>query len=202
MQPVLQTFNLETSTSNTKTIISNSTSTKTSSRLENANTQNEEDDQNDLVPLDEDNAITQAASTNSEGENQQKQEQVVKWIYEEAEKEKRKLLKQKVNVDVIRAKNFGIVRENDRIWNRIECHTLPQQHFSTVAQVLVSSPTKCPLNQLEYVNIILLPKDMRRAFLVPYLYDPKLQENQLSHWIFIDTALQHHKFVIENMRQI
>ncbi len=199
--PIEQTFNLESTTSNTKTIISNSTTSKTSSRLESTNTKNEEDDMDDLVPLDDDDDEIKPKSTTQQ-EDQQKQEQVVKWIYEQAEKEKRKLVKQKVNVEIIRAKNFGLVREEDKIWNRIECNTSPQQHFSTIAQVLVSAPTKCTLNQLDYVNIILLPKDMRRAFLVPYLYDPKIQENQLSHWTFIDTPLQHHKFVIENMRQI
>jgi hypothetical protein len=96
---------------------------------------------------------------------------------------------------VLKAKNYGILIQDEIIINRIEIDT-GFDFESRITQILVSDRIEYPLkSDFSYIHLILLtekPEQMRMPLLVPYIFPNSILSNDvefvnhLKEWLLIN----------------
>ncbi len=113
----------------------------------------------------------------------------VEFIKEESEKEHKRLKTFGLIPLVIKVKNFGLTRKDEKIINRIELST--KFNFEDVKEIFISPPINYPFrHNFKFSNLVLMTENTKVPLLIPYLYEDTA-ENDLKRFLFINENLVH-----------
>lgn len=114
------------------------------------------------------------------------------WLKGKVDAEIASIKERGANAIPMSVSNTSIVREDNLIINRVEMDT--KFDFTLIKQILVSSPTSCPLKPgFVYVNVLMFT-DKPLPLIIPYLYQ-KQKGNKLTEWLLINAdgiRVRHH----------
>eukprot|EP00026_Physarum_polycephalum_P016663 Phypoly_transcript_17625.p1 GENE.Phypoly_transcript_17625~~Phypoly_transcript_17625.p1 ORF type:complete len:165 (+),score=29.89 Phypoly_transcript_17625:297-791(+) len=103
------------------------------------------------------------------------------------------------NAIPVPVKNVGIIREDNKVINRIEANTAFD--FDKIQQLMVSDPTPCPHKaDFSYANVLLFT-DKPVPIIFPYMYSTATP-NKLKSWLFVNNSLQQSRHQVKKFRGV
>ncbi|EGC34112.1 hypothetical protein DICPUDRAFT_12102, partial [Dictyostelium purpureum] len=127
------------------------------------------------------------------------EKKVVAWMKEQVNNEKKRIISLGSKSILVDVKNAGIVKEDNKIINRMELNT--SFDFNKVTQIMVSDSIECPMKKGYYYMNVLLFANNPIPLLVPYIY-LKSTENKLNDWLFINNQFQRSQHRINEFKDV
>eukprot|EP00002_Diphylleia_rotans_P025290 TRINITY_DN4997_c0_g7_i1.p1 TRINITY_DN4997_c0_g7~~TRINITY_DN4997_c0_g7_i1.p1 ORF type:complete len:145 (-),score=35.38 TRINITY_DN4997_c0_g7_i1:76-510(-) len=127
-------------------------------------------------------------------------EELKKWVKEQIDAEVSRIKAAGSMAIPLSVKNMSIVRENKKVFNRLEVETAFD--FDQIIQIMVSDPVACPLKTGNSYCHVLLFKDMQKPpIILPYIYQPT-KSNKLNEWIIINQAMKRTILHVNSFRKL